>query len=286
LAKMGLLPLEFTDCLQDSPYFRDSLHSHEKELERTSQNIKELIKEVKNLVGAAKNLSRAQRSLSDHLVNFKFDCIGSNQTDDELVIAGSLKEMGKLISAIEDERSRMLERAFDNFIVPLEIFRKDQIGAVKERKKKFDKQTAKFCASQERYLGLSTKKTGAVLQEADATLEMEQRDFARAALEYVCLIQEVQERKKFEFVETIQAFMYGWLTFYHQGHEVAKDFKPYMTDLQIRVQNTRENFKASRDDIQSLMRRMLEVRQTVRSYSLDKIILIRSEIIIFKRLSS
>ena len=93
--------------------FRDSLHSHEKELERTSQNIKELIKEVKNLVGAAKNLSRAQRSLSDHLVNFKFDCIGSNQvkhiqalfltyflsqTDDELVIAGSLKEMGKLIS--------------------------------------------------------------------------------------------------------------------------------------------------------------------------------------------
>lgn len=259
---MGLLPLEFTDCLQDSPYFRDSLHSHEKELERTSHNIKELIKEVKNLVTAAKNLSRAQRSLSEHLINFKFDCIGSNQTDDELVIAGSLKELGKLIAAIEDERSRMLERAFDNFISPLEKFRKEQIGAVKERKKKFDKQTAKFCVSQEKYLGLSTKKLDTVLQEADATLEMEQRDFARAALEYVCLIQEVQERKKFEFVETIQAFMYGWLTFYHQGHEVAKDFKPYMTDLQIRVQNTRENFKSSRDDIQALMRKMLEVRQT------------------------
>ena len=41
------------------------------------------------------------------------------------------------------------------------------------------------------------------LFQADATLEMEQRDFARAALEYVCLIQEVQERKKFEFVETV-----------------------------------------------------------------------------------
>jgi len=259
---MGLLPLEFTDALQDSPYFRDSLHSHEKELERTSHNIKELIKEVKNLINTAKNLSKAQRSLASHLINFRFDCIGSNQTDDELVIAGSLKEFGRLINAIEDERDRMLERAYDNFIVPLETFRKDQVGSVKERKKKFDKQTAKFCASQERYLGLSTKKQDNVLQEADATLEMEQRDFARAALEYVCLIQEVQERKKFEFVETIQAFMYGWLTFYHQGHEVAKDCKPYMTDLQIRVQNTRENFKSSRDDIQALMRKMLEVRQT------------------------
>jgi uncharacterized protein YigA (DUF484 family) len=52
---MGLLPLEFTDCLQDSPYFRDSLHSHEKELERTSNNIKELVKEVKNLLQHAKS---------------------------------------------------------------------------------------------------------------------------------------------------------------------------------------------------------------------------------------
>lgn len=67
--------------MYDNFLSRDSLHSHEKELERTSQNIKELIKEVKNLVGAAKNLSRAQRSLSDHLVNFKFDCIGSNQVN-------------------------------------------------------------------------------------------------------------------------------------------------------------------------------------------------------------
>ena len=145
--------------------FRDSLHSHEKELERTSSNIKELIKEVKNLITTAKNLSKAQRSLASHLINFRFDCIGSNQTDDELVIAGSLKEFGRLINTIEDERDRMLDRAHDNFIVPLETFRKEHVGSVKERKKKFDKQTAKFCASQERYLGLSTKKQDNVLQE-------------------------------------------------------------------------------------------------------------------------
>jgi hypothetical protein len=32
---------------------------------------------------------------------------------------------------------------------------------------------------------------------------MEQRHFVRASLEYVFLLQEVQERKKFEFVETV-----------------------------------------------------------------------------------
>lgn len=52
---MGLLPLEFTDCLTDSPYFRENLHAHERELEKTSQQIKGLIKEVKDLLNAARS---------------------------------------------------------------------------------------------------------------------------------------------------------------------------------------------------------------------------------------
>lgn len=33
--------------------------------------------------------------------------------------------------------------------------------------------------------------------------------------------------------------MIGWLTFYHQGHEVAGDFKPYMRELQLRIQKVK-----------------------------------------------
>lgn len=52
---VGLLPLEFTDCLTDSPYFREKLHAHEKELEKTSEQIKRLVKEVKTLLSTAKS---------------------------------------------------------------------------------------------------------------------------------------------------------------------------------------------------------------------------------------
>ena len=110
-------------------------------------------------------MSNAQRRLSQRLTDFKFECIGNNQTEDEMVIANSLREFGKLIAAIEDEKDRLLDRAYEQFIIPLENFRKEHIGAVKERKKKFEKQTAKFCASQEKYLGLSTKKQDTLLQE-------------------------------------------------------------------------------------------------------------------------
>lgn len=78
--------------------------------------------------------------------------------------------------------------------------------------------------------------------------------------------------------------MYGWLTFYHQGHDVHHDFKPYMLDLQFRIQKvqfdtanalshyrylfdvtlqTRSNFDATRDQTDALMKRMLELRNAV-----------------------
>lgn len=50
-----LPPLEFTDCLTDSPQFRENLHKHENELNKTSQQIKRLIKEVKCLLDAARS---------------------------------------------------------------------------------------------------------------------------------------------------------------------------------------------------------------------------------------
>ncbi|XP_076179403.1 GTPase regulator associated with FAK isoform X1 [Ptiloglossa arizonensis] len=268
---VGLKPLEFTDCLTDSPYFRENLHYHERELEKTSQQIKRLIKEVKDLLLAAKNLSRAQRALSKTLQNFSFECIGETQTEDETHISQSLKEFGKLIASIEDERDRMLERAYDQIILPLETFRKEHIGGVKDGKKKFEKQTVKFCQSQERYLNLSTKKQDNVLQEADATLEMAERHFCQASLEYVFLLQRVQEQKKFEFVETLLGFMFGWLTFYHQGHEVAKDFKPYMTELQLKIQKTRDNFHATQDKTISLMNKMKDIKKSAVETGVNKI---------------
>ena len=47
--------LEFKDCILDSPDFRQNLNRHEKELEKTSLQIKRIIKEVKDLLGAAKS---------------------------------------------------------------------------------------------------------------------------------------------------------------------------------------------------------------------------------------
>ncbi|XP_060531774.1 rho GTPase-activating protein 26 isoform X3 [Cylas formicarius] len=256
---MGVVlpPLEFTECLSDSPYFRENLHKHERELEKTNQQIKRIIKEVKDLLSAARQLGNAQRSFASCLSGFTFECIGGTQTDDERVICSSLKNFSDLIIQVEEERNRMLENANSSVVKPLEDFRKKYIGGVKAEKKKFEKQTAKFCQNQERYLNKTTKNPN-TLQEADASVDMAERHFYAASMDYVYLIQEVHERKKFEFVETLLTFVYAWFTFYHQGHELKKDFDPFMRDLQEKIQKTRNNFD---DFSEKLKKRMSEVQK-------------------------
>ncbi|XP_061203748.1 rho GTPase-activating protein 26 isoform X3 [Neopsephotus bourkii] len=218
---MGLPALEFSECCLDSPQFRERLRSHEAELEKTNKFIKELIKDGKSLVAALKNLSAAKRKFADSLNEFKFRCIGDAETDDEICIAKSLQEFATVLRNLEDERMRMIENASEVLITPLEKFRKEQIGAAKDAKKKYDKETEKYCGVLEKHLNLSSKKKESQLQE-------------------------------------LLAFLQGLFTFYHHGYELAKDFSDFKTELTISIQNTRNRFEGTRSEVESLMKKMKE----------------------------
>ena len=58
---MGLPALEFSDCCLDSPHFRETLKSHEAELDKTNKFIKELIEDGKSLISALKSECPEQR---------------------------------------------------------------------------------------------------------------------------------------------------------------------------------------------------------------------------------
>lgn len=261
---MGLPTLEFSDSYLDSPDFRERLKCHEIELERTNKFIKELIKDGNMLVGALRNLSMAVQKFSHSLQDFQFECIGDAETDDEINIAQSLKEFARLLITVEEERRRLIQNANDVLISPLEKFRKEQIGAAKEGKKKFDKESEKYYSILEKHLNLSSKKKEAHLQEADTLIDREHQNFYDASLEYIFKVQEVQEKKKFEFVEPLLAFLQGLFTFYHEGYELAREFTPYKEQLQFNLQNTRNNFESTRQEMDLLMQRTKSADQDYR----------------------
>ncbi|KFP75143.1 Rho GTPase-activating protein 42, partial [Acanthisitta chloris] len=131
-------------------------------------------------------------------------------------------------------------------------------------KKKFDKESEKYYSILEKHLNLSAKKKESHLQDADTQIDREHQNFYEASLEYVFKIQEVQEKKKFEFVEPLLAFLQGLFTFYHEGYELAQEFAPYKQQLQFNLQNTRNNFESTRQEVERLMQRMKSANQDYR----------------------
>uniref|UniRef100_A0A8C5QXI0 Rho GTPase-activating protein 26 n=1 Tax=Leptobrachium leishanense TaxID=445787 RepID=A0A8C5QXI0_9ANUR len=204
------------------------------------------------------DLSTAKRKFAGSLNEFKFRCIGDAETDDEICIARSLQEFATVLGNLEDERMRMIENAGEVLITPLEKFRKEQIGAAKEVKKKYDKETEKYCSMLEKHMNLSSKKKEVHLHEADCQVDQMRQHFYEVSLEYVLKVHEVQERKMFEFVEPLLAFLQGLFTFYHHGYELAKDFSDFKTQLTISIQNTRDRFEGTRSEVESLMQKMKE----------------------------
>uniref|UniRef100_A0A9J7XU12 Rho GTPase-activating protein 10 n=1 Tax=Cyprinus carpio carpio TaxID=630221 RepID=A0A9J7XU12_CYPCA len=266
---MGLHPLEFSECYLDSPAFREKIKAHEAELDKTGRFIKELYKDGKNLINATKQLSLAQKKFAQCLGEFKFEYIGDDKTDDEKCIDESLQEFSSFLRNLEDQRDLMMRNITETLMKPLEKFRKDQLGSakVKAERKRYEKETEKYYSSLEKLLNMSAKKKEPQLQEADMAVEVMRQHFQVSSLEYVCKLQEIQERKKFECVEPMLAFFQTVFTFYHQGYELAKDFDHYKKALQINIQNTRSRFEGTRSEVFELMKRIKDSPQEYRQTS-------------------
>ncbi|XP_045578711.1 rho GTPase-activating protein 10 isoform X2 [Salmo salar] len=264
---MGLHPLEFSECYLDSPVFREKIKAHEAELDKTNRFIKELYKDGKNLINATKQLALAQRKFAQSLGEFQFEYIGDAKTDDERCIDESLQEFSNFLKNLEDQRELMMRNITETLMKPLEKFRKEQLGSAKAERKKYEKETEKYYSSLEKLLNMSAKKKEPQLQEADSQVESIRQHFQEESLDYVCKLQEIQERKKFDCVEPMLAFFQTVFTFYHQGFELANDFNHYKKALQINIQNTRSRFEGTRVEVFELMKRIREVPQEYRQTS-------------------
>ncbi|TMS14341.1 Oligophrenin-1 [Larimichthys crocea] len=238
---MGHPPLEFSDCYLDSPDFRETLKCYEVELERTSKFLKELIKDGNSVINAIKGYSVAIQKFSQTLSVFQFEVIGDSLTDDEINIAQSFQEFAGLLQEVEHDRMMLVQNASDLLIKPLEKFRKEQIGVTKEKRKKFEKDSEKYYSQVDKHLNLSAKKKESQLQEADELLDKERVNFYESSVDV--------------------------LTLNNLTVEMTQDFMPYKQELQLSLQNTRNHYESTREEMVELMKRMKHPSQIYKMHS-------------------
>uniref|UniRef100_A0A669CZV2 Oligophrenin 1 n=1 Tax=Oreochromis niloticus TaxID=8128 RepID=A0A669CZV2_ORENI len=240
-------PLEFSDCYLDSPDFRETLKCYELELERTNKFLKEVIKDGNSVITAIKGYSLAVQKFSQTLSVFQFDFIGDSLTDDEINIGKSNK--GALVWW-----SLIINNIFLHSVL-------------QEKKKKFDKESEKYYSQLDKHLNLSAKKRETQLQEADELLEKERANFYESSVEYVYQIHQVQDRKKFDVVEPVLAFLHSILTLNNLTVEMTQDFMPYKQELQLSLQNTRNHYESTCEELEELMKRMKRPSQIYKMHN-------------------
>uniref|UniRef100_A0A3Q3EZB7 Oligophrenin 1 n=2 Tax=Kryptolebias marmoratus TaxID=37003 RepID=A0A3Q3EZB7_KRYMA len=171
-------------------------------------------------------------------------------------IAESFQEFAGLLQEVEHDRMMLVQNASNLLIKPLENFKKEQIGATKEKRKNFEKQSEKYYSLLDKHLSLSAKKKESQLQEADDLLDRERVNFYESSVEYVYQIHQVQDRKKFDVVEPVLAFLQSILTLNNLTVEMTQDFMPYKQELQLSLQNTRNHYESTCEELEELMKRM------------------------------
>ncbi|KAG7274139.1 hypothetical protein CRUP_011474, partial [Coryphaenoides rupestris] len=210
---MGHPPLEFSECHLDSPEFRENLKCYELELDRTSRFLKDVIKDGNSVINGIKGYSLAVQKFSQTLSVFQFEFIGDSLTDDEMNIAQSFQEFAGLLQEIEEDRMML------------------------EKRKKFEKESEKYYSLLDKHLNLSAKKKESLLQEADDIVDKERATFYESSVEYVYQVHQVQDRKKFDVVEPVLAFLHSILTLNNLTVDMTQDFTPYKQELQLSLQN-------------------------------------------------
>uniref|UniRef100_A0A4W5JQL0 BAR domain-containing protein n=1 Tax=Hucho hucho TaxID=62062 RepID=A0A4W5JQL0_9TELE len=81
----------------------------DRERQRCVENLtEEETRRTHDMTGLLHHLSTAKRKFAESLNEFKFQCIGDAETDDEICIAKSLQEFAGVLQNLEDERTRMV----------------------------------------------------------------------------------------------------------------------------------------------------------------------------------
>ncbi|KAI8382451.1 hypothetical protein BD560DRAFT_386641 [Blakeslea trispora] len=160
---------------------------------------------------------------------------------DDPIVAQALEKFGKSVVEVEKNRNMFNTHVVDTFISPLDQFLKTTIMPIKELRKKFEKSSDEVDSALSRYM--SKKPKDPTLQESAKELADTRKIFHKSYMEYVSKLNDIEAKKKVDYMENVLAYMYTESAFHHQSYEILKDLEPYMRDLTGLLHDSRQRYE-------------------------------------------
>ncbi|KAI8977532.1 hypothetical protein BDF20DRAFT_836323 [Mycotypha africana] len=186
--------LDIRGCLEDSPTFRRRIQSHEDSINNFEQSLKTVVKLTRAQVELSNVYSEQQKELAREYMSFA-------QAQDDPIVAQALEKFGKTMFDVEKNRQMLSTHIMESFITPLDTFMKNTIAPVKDLKKKFEKSSDDVDSALSKYM--SKKPKDPTIHESAKELADSRKTFYTAYLEYVSCLNDLEAKKKVDYMENV-----------------------------------------------------------------------------------
>ncbi|KAF0389852.1 ArfGap-domain-containing protein [Gigaspora margarita] len=245
-------PLNLHLCQEDPPYFRKELADCEASVFGLEITIKNFVKLARASAELAQEYTAKQLQFAEELGVF------ARQQPDSIIKSVLIKYASSL-QEVERSRRILNSHMHDMFIEPLESFAKNEILPLKDVKKGFDKASNEADFALSKYM--NKRPRDSTIADASSEVSDTRKEFHYRYLDYVIKINQLEAKKKFEFMEYILALMFTESSFYHQSYETLKDLEPHMKDVTRLLHEARTEYNNDINESQQLKRSILESAQ-------------------------
>ncbi|KAK9066350.1 hypothetical protein SSX86_013673 [Deinandra increscens subsp. villosa] len=242
--------------LEDSPMFRQQLQCLEEIAETLRDRGAKFFKGCRKYTEGLGEAYDRDIAFSSSLENFGGgpDPISMAFGGPDMIkFAVVLRELGTYKENLQSQIEQILSER-------LLRFTNVELQDIKEARKRFDKADAVYSQIRDKYLSLRKSTRTEIASATEEELYSARMTFEQARFSLVCALSNVEAKKRFEFLESVGEAMDAHLQFFKQGYELLHQMEPYISQVLLNAQKSRENHYSEQ---QALNERIQEYKKHI-----------------------
>lgn len=225
-------PIDFDECLKDSPKFRQNLRDNLSYIENLENCMSKTIKQVTNYIETGREHIKAQKDFISSMRTLN-TCLGIqniNVSKRVKTLLETLEEITSLHEIVIDQSARTVGNSLSRFI-------NDDMIKIKDARKSFDKISHEYDQALTRY---SVKKQH---DDTENILIATSTAFTHTTIDLSIQLTTLQSKKGYDILDSLLSYTKAYSTFFHQGTDLFEDLKPHISDMDEFLSNIQDEFE-------------------------------------------
>lgn len=227
-------PLDFEECLKDSPRFRQNLKDNLAYVENLELCMSRTIKQMTNYIETGREHIKSHKDFinSMRVLNTSLGVRNLNISKRVDTLLGALEEIMQLHEIVVDQSARTIGTSLTKFI-------NDDLQKIKEARKSFDKISHEYDQALTRHSQPVKKQQ----DDSENLLIATSTAFTHTSLDLSIQLTALQSKKGSDILGSLLSFTRAHSTFFHQGTDLFEDIKPHISDMDEFLSNIQDEFE-------------------------------------------